>query len=36
MEIILGAGVRIIVGRDVDAAALARVVKALSRDGNPE
>jgi hypothetical protein len=34
MEIILGAGVRIIAGKDVDAAALARVVKVLSLDTN--
>jgi transposase len=33
MEIVLGAGERIIVGADVDAAALARVIKALSRPG---
>jgi transposase len=33
MEIILGAGERIIVGGDVDATALARVIKALSRPG---
>jgi transposase len=31
MEIVLAAGERILVGADVDAAALARVVKALSR-----
>lgn len=31
MEIVLGDGVRVIVGGDVDAAALARVVRALSR-----
>jgi transposase len=31
MEIVLGGGDRIIVGADVDAAALARVVKVLSR-----
>jgi polygalacturonase len=31
MEIVLAAGDRILVGADVDAAALARVVKALSR-----
>jgi transposase len=31
MEIVLAAGERILVGVDVDAAALARVVKALSR-----
>jgi transposase len=31
MEIVLTAGERILVGADVDAAALARVVKALSR-----
>ena len=31
MEIVLAAGERILVGPDVDAAALARVVKALSR-----
>jgi len=31
MEIVLTAGERILVGVDVDAAALARVVKALSR-----
>jgi transposase len=31
MEIVLTAGERILVGGDVDAAALARVVKALSR-----
>ena len=31
MEIVLGAGERIIVGADVDTAALLRVVKALSR-----
>jgi transposase len=31
MEIVLGAGERITVGADVDAAALARVIKALSR-----
>jgi len=31
MEIALAAGERILVGADVDAAALARVVKALSR-----
>ena len=31
MEIVLAAGQRILVGADVDAAALARVVKALSR-----
>ena len=31
MEIVLAAGERIVVGADVDAAALARVVKALSR-----
>jgi len=31
MEIVLAGGERIIVGADVDAAALARVVKALSR-----
>jgi transposase len=31
MEIVLAAGERILVGEDVDAAALARVVKALSR-----
>ena len=31
MEIVLAAGEHIIVGADVDAAALARVVKALSR-----
>jgi transposase len=31
MEIVLGDGVRILVGVDVDAAALARVVRALSR-----
>jgi hypothetical protein len=34
MEIILGAPVRIIAGNDVDAAALARVVKVLSQDTN--
>ena len=33
MEIVLGAGERIIVGADVDTAALARVIKALSRPG---
>ena len=33
MEIVLGAGERIIVGADVDATALARVIKALSRPG---
>lgn len=33
MEIVLGAGERIIVGADVDTAALARVIKALSRSG---
>jgi transposase len=33
MEIILGAGERIVVGADVDTAALARVIKALSRPG---
>lgn len=31
MEIVLGDGARILVGADVDAAALARVVRALSR-----
>ena len=31
MEIVLAAGERILVGADVDTAALARVVKALSR-----
>ena len=31
MEIVLGGGARVLVGADVDAAALARVVKALSR-----
>jgi hypothetical protein len=31
MEIVLGAGERIIVGADVDTTALLRVVKALSR-----
>jgi transposase len=31
MEIVLGAGERIIVGADVDTTALARVIKALSR-----
>jgi transposase len=31
MEIVLAAGERILVGADVDAAALARVAKALSR-----
>jgi hypothetical protein len=31
MEIVLAAGERILVGAHVDAAALARVVKALSR-----
>ena len=31
MEIVLGAGERIIVGTDVDTTALARVIKALSR-----
>ena len=31
MEIVLADGERIIVGADVDAAALARVIKALSR-----
>ena len=31
MEIVLGGGERICFGADVDAAALARVVKALSR-----
>jgi transposase len=31
MEIVLGDGVRILVGADVDAAALGRVVRALSR-----
>ena len=31
MEIVLAAGERILVGADVDAAALVRVVKALSR-----
>lgn len=31
MEIVLAAGERIVVGADVDAAALARVVKALLR-----
>ena len=31
MEIVLAAGERILVGADVDAVALARVVKALSR-----
>lgn len=34
MEIILGTSVRIIAGKDVDAAALARVVKVLSLDTN--
>jgi transposase len=33
MEIVLGAGERIIVGADVDTTALARVIKALSRPG---
>jgi transposase len=33
MEIVLGAGDRIIVGADVDTTALARVIKALSRPG---
>jgi transposase len=33
MEIVLGAGERITVGADVDGAALARVIKALSRPG---
>jgi transposase len=33
MEIVLGAGERIIVGADVDTVALARVIKALSRPG---
>lgn len=33
MEIVLGAGERIIVGTDVDTTALARVIKALSRPG---
>jgi transposase len=33
MEIVLGAGERIIVGADVDTIALARVIKALSRPG---
>jgi len=31
MEIVLAGGARVLVGADVDAAALARVVKALSR-----
>jgi hypothetical protein len=31
MEIVLAGGVRVLVGADVDAAALAGVVKALSR-----
>lgn len=31
MEIVLGGGVRILVGADIDAAALARVIKALSQ-----
>ena len=31
MEIVLGGGERIIVGADVDATALARVVRALAR-----
>ena len=31
MEIVLGGGVRVLVGADVDAAALARVVRTLSR-----
>jgi transposase len=31
MEIVLGSGERILVGADVDAGALARIVKALSR-----
>ena len=33
MEIVLGAGERIIAGADVDTTALARVIKALSRPG---
>jgi transposase len=33
MEIVLGAGERIIVGADVDTTALTRVIKALSRPG---
>ena len=33
MEIVLGAGERIIVGADVDTIALARVIKALSGPG---
>jgi transposase len=36
MEIVLGVGDRIIVGADVDATALARVIKALSRPGRAE
>jgi hypothetical protein len=31
MEIVLGDGVRVLVAADVDAAALARVVRALAR-----
>jgi hypothetical protein len=33
MEIVLVGGERIIVGPDVDAAALARIIKALTRPG---
>jgi hypothetical protein len=33
MEIVLGAGERIIVGADVDTTSLARFIKALSRPG---